>query len=282
MWMSSACGLDRRRAGPAGWPPSGHGLGLSEIALAMMGKRSAAQTWWILLEAFPCETLVTRLADCGRRKRPPLYQRPRLPRQGLAGLASSNAALSCSNLLCRARSSPQAQQTFSTPARRGRLRSNRTASQEFSSAAKSPVLPPAWRAIGGSAAPRPRCKGARRCWASAGVFSAALLLALGFRLRRCRQLEHGRALTDVKQRRLAEWMLPSWLRRSRRACGRLVGLAHRRASILNPVRLSSANGAAAPILSPSPRMGSSMPGRFKQSHRTRTNNGRIGRQLRIN
>ncbi|MFY9735505.1 MAG: hypothetical protein WAL02_10300, partial [Rhodoplanes sp.] len=85
---------------------------------------------------------------------------------------------------------------------------------------------------------------ARRRQASAGVFGAPLLLALGVRLRRCRQLEHGCALTDGKQRqhlhlatrelekivmtmeillmklaedrdvveglRLVEWMLPSW------------------------------------------------------------------------
>jgi hypothetical protein len=36
--------------------------------------------------------------------------------------------------------------------------------------------------------------------ASAGVFGAALLLTPGFCLRCCRQLEHGRALTDVEPR----------------------------------------------------------------------------------
>jgi hypothetical protein len=58
-----------------------------------------------------------------------------------AGRERSNAALSFSNLLCRARSSPQAQQTSSTPAHHGLSRSYGQ-SKNLSSAAKPPVLPP--------------------------------------------------------------------------------------------------------------------------------------------
>jgi hypothetical protein len=84
----------------------------------------------------------------GDGNRPPLYQTSEAPRQGLAGLASlpcatstSNAALSFSNLLCRARSSPQARQTSSTPARHGPIAIIVRPIKNFSSAAKPPATP---------------------------------------------------------------------------------------------------------------------------------------------
>jgi hypothetical protein len=55
--------------------------------------------------------------------------------------STSNVALSFSNLLCRVRSSPQAQQTSSTPARHGLPRSIVRPIKNFSSAAKPPVSP---------------------------------------------------------------------------------------------------------------------------------------------
>jgi hypothetical protein len=54
--------------------------------------------------------------------------------------STSNAALSFSNLLCRVRSSPQAQQISSTPARHGLSRSIVRPIKNFSSAARPPVL----------------------------------------------------------------------------------------------------------------------------------------------
>jgi hypothetical protein len=51
---------------------------------------------------------------------------------------TSNAALSFSNLLCRARSSPQAQQTFSTPAHHGLSPSISKTPKPVTSARRSP------------------------------------------------------------------------------------------------------------------------------------------------
>jgi hypothetical protein len=79
-------------------------------------------------------------------------------------------------------------------------------------------------------------------WASAGVFSAALLLTLGFRLRRCRQREHCRALTDVEPRQRLHLAIGRRCRRAKRRSARATTTGRRpRVSVLTS-RAISAHG----------------------------------------